>query len=326
MKKNYYLAAMAMLALWGCSQNEVTDVPESRQIKFDPFVGNNTRAVTPVTTDDLTKFYVFGTATNDDGSSYSMNFNNEVQSTAYYWQTGYKYNFAAYANGDDGKIDNATCKNDGTALTFAGYTPDDTKDLVAAFGTADASVSISTDPVALTFAHLLSQVKFTFSTTDGGSYRLGITNLEIKDAVHEADGVYTYGQSENTLAWTENSSIGNYEYNSITEIANGTPKNDVKLVIPQGGTNDLQVSFTATMTGADLPAGGKTHDFTLNLPYTAGSASGTTSNTWTAGYIYNYKTTINLDNIDSESKPITFTPTVTEWSDADDSDITPVNS
>lgn len=39
-----FLLAAAAAALAGCAQNEVIDIPQTRAIGFDPYVGNTTRA------------------------------------------------------------------------------------------------------------------------------------------------------------------------------------------------------------------------------------------------------------------------------------------
>ena len=44
MKTRMFLLAAAAAALAGCAQNEVIDIPQTRAIGFDPYVGNTTRA------------------------------------------------------------------------------------------------------------------------------------------------------------------------------------------------------------------------------------------------------------------------------------------
>ena len=93
------------------------------------------------------------------------------------------------------------------------------------------------------------------------------------------------------------------------------------MVIPQPNTNQIKVTFSAAVSGGGLE-GEKTGNFEANLNYVVGSVSGTTENTWTPGYRYNYIATINADQIDEtlETKKINFTATVDEWKDANETD------
>ena len=183
MKKGLIICGVAALALASCTQNEVLDVNESRAIGFNAFVNNNTRAVTEVKA--LTDYYVFANFGTSDFNGVA--YNNESKNQTYYWaETGNKYRFGAYANGDAGKLTTTTqvsfapaTGTNGT-LTFTGYTPDG-KDLVAAVaneyivtGSEDASTKVQ-----LSFKHLLSQVKFTFKTTDADTYTIKISELKI---------------------------------------------------------------------------------------------------------------------------------------------------
>lgn len=314
MKKSFLMLGVAAMALASCTQNEVVDYAENRAIQFDAFVNNNTRAVTEVT--QLTNFYVFGEFGDADGSYGNKVYNNELNTTAHYWVANKYYSFGAYANGEGGKIDNAKFDADGKTLTFENYTPDDTKDLVVATQALQATPTV---PVALTFEHMLSQVKFTFKTTDADAYTLKISELKINQAVTTATGIY----SDGTIDWTS-PSTGNYSYDDIADVAvaaNDYTASDVKLVIPQTGTNSLQVTFKATISGSGI-AEPKSSTFTATLGYTAGGVAGTEDNTWTPGYVYNYIATINGDQIDPtlENQKIEFTSTVTSWQNATDTD------
>ena len=328
MKKSLVICGVAALALASCTQNEVLDVNESRAIGFNAFVNNNTRAVTEVKT--LTDYYVFANFGTSDFSGVA--YNNESKNQTYYWaETGNKYRFGAYANGDAGKLTTTTqvsfapaTGTNGT-LTFTGYTPDG-KDLVAAVaneytvtGSEDASTKVQ-----LSFKHLLSQVKFTFKTTDADTYTIAISELKINGAVSKATGTYDGAVNWNTSANTETSG---YSYDDIADIADAAANyqgSSVETVIPQGNTNTLNVTFKATVSGGGMET--KEATFTANLDYEATnieSGEVGTDNTWTAGYIYNYIATINADQIDPniENKKINFEVQVIEnWKPANDTD------
>ncbi len=315
MKKSFLMLGVAAMALASCTQNEVVEYAENRAIQFDTFVNNNTRAVTEVT--GLTNFYVFGEFGSDTNYGQTV-YANELNTTTHYWVASKYYSFGAYADGEGGKIDNATFDADKKTLTFPSYTPVDTKDLVVATAvhTTDGTVT-DESPVALIFNHMLSQVKFTFKTTDADAYTLKISNLKINGAVTTATGTYTDG----TIDWTTSPSSGAYSYAEIADVAvatNNYTASDVKLVIPQADTNTLTVTFEATISGPDFAERSST--FTATLDYTAGEVTGTADNTWTPGYIYNYIATINGDQIDSTlgTQKIVFTADVTPWQNAAD--------
>lgn len=318
MKKSFLMFGVAAMALASCTQNEVVEYAENRAIQFDAFVNNNTRAVTEVK--NLNNFYVFGKF-GDDASTYGNQvYANELNTTTHYWVASKYYSFGAYANGESGKIDNATFEAETKTLTFPSYTPDDTKDLVVATYALQAKADVTTnDPVSLNFKHMLSQVKFTFKTTDADAYTLKISDLRINNAVTKATGTYTDG----VIDWSTEPETGNYAYTEIVDVAveeNNYTASEVKLVIPQKNTNSLKVTFKATISGSGLAE--KSSTFTADLAYAVGTVSGTEANTWTPGFVYNYVATINADQIDPDlvDQKIEFTPTVTPWKDANETD------
>lgn len=327
MKKNLILMGAAIAALSSCTQSEVLDVPESKAIRFSSFVDKPTRAVTEVT--GLTNFYVFGNFGTDDSYGNTA-YNNESNAQAYYWAaTGNKYRFGAYANGENGKLTSTTqvsfsptAETDGT-LTFTNYAPQDNdgKDLVAAIPTT-YTVNGSEDgetKVNLTFKHLLSQVKFTFKTTDADTYTLKIHDIKITNAISTA--TCTFDGTD--ISWEGNTKV-DYTYDGIDDIADASASyqgSSVEMVIPQPNTDQIKVTFSATVSGGGF-AEPKTGNFEADLDYVKGDVSATTDNTWTPGYRYNYIATINADQIDEtlETKKINFEATVEEWKDANEKD------
>lgn len=114
------------------------------------------------------------------------------------------------------------------------------------------------------------------------------------------------------------------EYPVISDVANEnkTASSKSKLVIPQDGTDQLKVTFTATIIGAGL---NKTANFEAILAVDENIAGTSEANTWMPGYCYNYTATINGDDIDPnlENQKIEFTPTVNPWQDATDTPVKP---
>lgn len=321
MKKNLFLLGVAVAALASCTSEEVTDVAQNRAIRFSQFVNNNTRAAAEVK--ELNSYYLFGKFTLTAGGDTKTVYNNESNSITQYWTPSASYTFGAYANGENGKIENATFDETSKKLTFTSYTVDDAKDLVAAIAehTTDGDVSDEAK-VELNFKHMLSQVKFAFTTTDADAYTLKISELKFT-ATNKADGTYTTG----TTNW-ENGFNGTYSYEEIADVANESKEykaeTESKFVIPQARTNDIEVTFKATISGPGMEE--KTADFSAKLAVSENIA-GTNSeaNKWIPGYRYKYTTEINAKKIaPGEVHVIEFTTQIEEgWTDADNTNYTP---
>lgn len=318
MKRSLFWLGAAAMALASCTNSEVMEVAGNKAIGFSSFVGKPTKAVTPVESLSDGQYYVYGNYNNQstwDGQA----FNNEINTATYYWQTGKTYRFGAYADGTGGKLDNTKVSFSAAdkKLTFTDYTPNDSKDLVAVTtGDISADTYSGGGNVPLTFSHMLSQVKLTFTTDAADTYKLTITDVKINGAVSTATGTYIEGTG---ASWNTGSATDGYSYEDFKTATDGTiaisketPASQVKLVIPQSSTNGLTVTFTATIKGEDSG----TTNFTANLTHDQSGHA----NTWVPGYCYNYTAYVELskviDNAGSKVK-ITFTPTVTPWEDFD---------
>lgn len=327
MKRSLFMLGVAVVALSGCSQSEILEVAEGRAIGFSSFVNNNTRAaITEIAgTDDLTEYYVYGYHT--DNIPVFENVKVTTNGTEYtaYWEQGKTYNFAAYSDGNS-KIDSdISFSSTEDKLTISNYTPDNDNDLVAAIAEELTCSDPSTQgKVGLTFKHLLSQVKFTFTNTDSRSYTMKISDIQIANAIKTAKVEFTGTGSTAVPVWSGSptgSGVPAYEFDDLNDIAaDGTHETEC-LVIPQSNEN-LQVTFTATFwdnaSSEENPI--RTGKFVASLKYT-GSTSGTTANEWTAGFRYNYTAEVNADNIKDDQKPeelhsIEFEATVSDWGDA----------
>lgn len=306
MKRGLFMLGVAVAALSSCSQSEILEVAEGRAIGFSSFVNNNTRVVNEVTKDNLSEYYVFGNYGNDGTSDWSgQAFNNELNTTLYYWQPGKIYRFGAYADGNGGKIassgEDATVSFDAATpkLTFTNYTPDDKKDLVAAVTgneTADTYISSKTH-VPLNFKHLLSQVKLTFTSTAAATYKLTISDVRIEGAVSTCTGEYTTtGVTWNTVgSTTKNGYVYDFFGTEDRVISSGVSQYQSKLVIPQSGTGQLYVYFTATIKG-EKPSGStiSTKNFKAALGHTVADVE---ANAWEPSYCYNYIANVEIENI-----------------------------
>lgn len=338
MKKSLFMLGVAVAALSGCSQSEILELAEGRAIGFSSFVNNNTRAaITEITgKENLNTYYVYGY------HSYATPVFENVKVTAdgteytAYWEQGKTYNFAAYSNGNqkiDSDISFSASAGD-KKLTISNYTPDNANDLVAAIAEDLTCNDPSTQgKVGLTFKHLLSQVKFTFTNTDSRSYTMKISDIQIANAIKTAKVEFTGTGSTAVPVWSGSptgSDVPAYEFDDLNDIAaDGTHETEC-LVIPQSNEN-LQVTFTATFwdnaSSEENPI--RTGKFVASLKYdNLESVEETEANKWTAGFRYNYTATVNASQIEDTQNPTELYPiefevkAVEGWNDASQS-VTP---
>ena len=250
MKKSLWIFGVAVIALTGCTNNEVVDIPQSRAINFsNAFVNNTTRA--DVTNADFKQFWVYGDYQNDalwvdvfnnvkvSGASVGSSATWTPEETAY-WQVNKTYNFGAYADGTSQLTTGTGISYDPTSktLTFSDYSAG-ANDLIAATS-SDVSWDGSADPakVQLSFNHMLSKVKFTFKTDAVETYTMKVSELKISQAIQTATGTMV----NNVVGTWSGDKTGEYSFADIDDYATteGQAESEVKYVIPQGNTNSSQ--------------------------------------------------------------------------------------
>lgn len=328
MKKSLLFCGVAALAFASCTQNEVLDVNENRAIGFDAFSGKATRAVNDITgaggdASTFTKFFVYGSYANG-GKYISVYSNDEVvynsewsATKTQYWVADKNYKFAAYSDGNAAlpKEITATFADATGKLKIEGYQVSD-KDLILAEeatgnGTTKGDVSLS-------FSHLLSKVKFTFSTTFNAYLTVTVTNLTFSP---ENKGTWENSAWTVTSGNTAAKTISSYVAKTSAPVAS-----EEFYVLPQDNAS-LTASFTVTVTDA-----GGTKLFEKNftgISLASGSDANTsTTNKWVKGYAYNYTAVIKPENMDdgtTTSDPIVFSPSVDVWENGTVSDDDIVN-
>ena len=324
MKRIYLFAAVTAIALAACTKTETTGVSEGNLIKFDnAFVGNVTKA--DVSGTKLSAFWVYGQYENS--GNYVTVFNNTKVSggtadgssiwtpeeTAY-WINGKNYVFAAYSDGNNILNSGVLFTPAEKKLSISNYTVGD-NDLVAATTTADNVTASTQTSVSLSFKHLLSKVRFTFTTSMADSYTMAVEGLTFSAVKTSCSVDFTDNQ---VGAWSGDT--GDYSYDSISDFASETEAFVEEYVIPQNNKT-LKASFTVIVSDESGEIARKPFN-DISLAY-SGSESGTTQNTWTPGFSYNYTAEINLDNIIDDAKPITFTVTsVPDFNPATDTPLT----
>lgn len=335
MKTKLWMLGMAVAALTSCTQSEVVDVPESKAIGFNSFVNNQTRAVVDITKSNMNKFWLFGYRKTSESDTFITTGESEIYNNVQidgtttggvttwnyndpndvkYWIKSSTYRFAAYNNGGNNiTADGAVGYNpNDDVITFTNYQVDG-KDLVATISgdrtTSDPIVAGETSPVMLNFYHMLSKIRFSF--TSSANVTLKITKLEVTAAT-QGTGTYTYNSTDPTsptIAWTpSNASTGKYS-STATLTPTTTEAVETFYVIPQSNQS-VVATFTLTSSDADGHII-ETKSMTVNL-----ATESLHNNTWLPGYLYNYVAVLGTD---FNQTPITFTVnSVANWTGASD--------
>lgn len=348
-----FLLAAAAAALAGCAQNEVIDIPQTRAIGFDPYVGNTTRAAAKDTDlsalqdegagfivlggyeDDQTYVPVFD-GTNETGSHITWNKRSWEYSPINYWLEGKTYKFVAYAPAklqeddlfDIDYADNKLKMKDGGTFTADGET-----DLVVAEGKPQgylvAAEPVQMEPVGFKFYHALSKVKFTFINGWRNAVTLKITNIKLSNVKDTGSlttsGTMAQGSDKIQLsAWSGQTGMADYE-NKPDDVMNtsiyGESYEFENFLLPIA-LNDSQMKLTFTVlvtnsqgTGPDLGAGaGYPVVKEVVIPKDVVTE-------WKPGYAYNYKLTISGSTFGL--KPIQFDgiDVDSEWGNGGEDDI-----
>lgn len=311
--KKVIIAALSVgaMVLAGCTKTEVTDIPDSRYIGFDnAFIGNPTKAGLPVdeqfgAQNGISQFFVFGNTASevvfDEVRVYESN-DQWVYDELKQWANGQTYKFAAYsvtdANGLPAENGTAAFDYDAHQLTITGYTSNDTyqRDLLVA--TSAQTLNPDNEPVAFTFKHALSMIKFTFQSSLGEKNPITITDFKVAGintkanlTVKESSGTQIVwdNHSENTTAFTD--SRGSMVATTTTPAVS-----EEFVVIPQTVSGTVTVTFHVEIVGLQ----DKVLTATIESP------------AWEYGKRYNYVATITGTDVDV----IEFAdPIVDDWID-----------
>lgn len=334
MKKQFLTVAVAALALAGCSKNETVEIASNRAIGFsNAFVNNGTRSIVDpsLTKTTLENFDVYGFVTNEKSESSQIFDGDDVTkgeggkwgyTNTQYWVNGNTYTFGAIAPAGAATVSSeaitgTTNKKVGMTVAFTN-TNDDQKDLLHA---APVAVAVSSDdystPVAMTFNHQLSKVKFSFKNAVGEGYSVKVTDVKITNAkssgtltvAGEREAANTWGSQNGTLELTFGHVVAdNAESNTAVSIANTETKEtyNEKLMIPTLSTTSYTVTFTTELFQGTTSVGKHAHSVTIKDVELK------------LGYCYDFTAELTYENVlDPEKplKPIVFTvsETITDW-------------
>ena len=333
------MMGMAALALASCTNEDVVNIPENKAIGFDAFVGNTTKAVTPLDLAGLKGadggFYVFGgyetvpDVFDNTKVTWKGNPDGEGGSWAYsplnYWKVGEEYKFAAYAPAINVTPTFAYASG---ALTFTGVLSDmnNQKDfIVAQKQDPITGLEEGNQPIQFTFRHALSMIKIKLTNGFREGVKVNINNdFKIEGINTKGNFVTTFGSAG---TWSEVNTPAIFTDGGLLLSHNGQVYEPEFIVIPQkvndtdAKEDDVTVSFSVTLTDEkDQPVAveGGTGDgqnvkaFTIKVP----------KGEWLNQNRYSYSLTIDGALFGLET--ITFgDPTVEGWGDYSDTPVEP---
>lgn len=324
--KKLLFGIFTIAAMASCVQEQPVAVLEQKAISFENFVQHTKGAIDPSFNNSDKKveaFYVWGFQTAPSGVVFDkelVTFDATANAWTYkniaYWAPEKEYKFAALAPVNNDKIQvtmaNGTYMSaEGVLGTVAFENVDGKVDLLYAEDGVVTPTTIPSEPekVALTFQHLLSKIKFTFTNGLSNEHSsMAISNVKMvvpaKGTVDLAVKPYVWNVTENETLTLNFGQIldkaDNDTHLAITGV--GEIENEL-LTIPLATTQSVissyEISFDVTIYNGDQVA---------NTIHKTATITGTT---FEAGKCYNITAILNAENLGL--KPIDFTVTVEDW-------------
>lgn len=311
MKKTFF-AIVALAALVSCDNTVLLEQSVAKAIAFDaPFVEKSTKA-TDLTVGEggtLTDFSVYGFVQEIGGvvfndETVSKNGSGWTYDNTQYWVSEKPYYFTAIAPASQGEFYTPTAVDAGT-ISFDNTSAD--TDLIHAYSNVAALVSpivVQPDPVAFTFNHLLSRVKFSFENgMVAANAKLTISDVAVTDAYK--DGVASI--SNGVLASWVPSGTNSVAFTGIAEdiLTNTEGETEHLFFIPESEEFKKvhNLTFKVVLTQGTLTVAEKVHNVALPAVELM------------PGYSYDFKAVLNDDNVVEDLMPITFTAEIEPWGD-----------
>ncbi len=180
MKKSLIILAAAALAMAACTTTKDIDygvAQASKQVSFTSHVNKNTRALSNTTATSTTPTQVFNDiAVTKNGTDWTYS------GDARYWIKDATYTFYAYSK-ENGKT--GTSRFNAAELTLEDYTVDaaseNQKDLVFASAPNITGKESGNDKVAFDFKHILSKIRFKFTSDFPEGYKVKVNQVEVRN-------------------------------------------------------------------------------------------------------------------------------------------------
>lgn len=314
--KKILLAAVAALAIVGCTQNEeIEKAGEKAEVNFNTIVSKTTR-VTPMLTNDFSTFKVnaYNTGATDMGAEASLatSFMEDVTATKtgdtwgidkgpFYWPMTDNIQFFAYS--PIGHVTSYAATKGYPTFSYTVQSVASQEDLLVAKVENATKAKYGTSGVNLAFAHILTQINFSAKLEAGATYT--VTKIEISGA--NSTGTFTYGTAATTGTWNvPTGSVASYEYAgkydavADQDVVDFSTGDNALMLLPQTLSADAKISIdysvvkggTTTFSGSkDVSLSGQKWEIGKNLRYTL--------------------------ELSSDATEVTFKPTVNEWGSED---------
>ena len=330
MKKTLF-AALALVAMASCSNEEVLEMAQKEAIAFNnAFVNNATRSVVdPTMTKDnfhpafKVNAYVEGATLLNGTTVTNTNSVWTYEGETQYWINGATYNFTAYAPAsDDLVVTNETTPNkDELKLTFTNNKG--TVDVLYAKTSpiegkqsGNGNMSTADGTVGFDFNHILSKVKFSFlNDYNVDAATIKVYDINITNAPKQGNVVLN-----TTTTWTAVANSGNAELNfgaatndeatsntaEAFKFGDNLESHNALLLIPVEQEYVVTFKVDLLISGQEITT--YNHEAKVNLDLTP-------------GYSYDILAKINATNIDptdpNGQEAIQFTvKSVEGWTDA----------
>ena len=243
--KKTIIAVLALASVVACNKSEVLETTPQKAISFEnPFVENSTKAIDPsLTATTFNEFLVYGTITKEDASanifsgvtvSKNISDNKGTTNATYgtwgygsqytqYWVENNDYAFKAIAGVESTAITTDATLKMPTEIAYTA-TADNQKDLVYAVNNFGTFTAESTTCVPFNFNHLLSKVKFSFTTDYPKGFDVEVTSVKITNAY--ASGKYTIAAAKTEKpfgTWAASNNTLNLDFGgTVAASANAT--------------------------------------------------------------------------------------------------------
>lgn len=215
--KKILLAAVAALAIVGCSQNEeIEKAGEKAEINFSSVVGKGTRATVvelPQLKDNGFKVSAYNTGVGTLGTgvldkplmenvlvSWSESEMKWAPSTTYYWPSTGNVQFFAFSSKNSITLAASATDKYPTIIDYAVPTAAASQeDLLV----ANATGTIAASTVNFTFTHALTQVNFSIKKKIADTYKYVVTKLSLTDIGSKATYNYEngWGTTDTSIAY-----------------------------------------------------------------------------------------------------------------------------
>lgn len=348
--KKILFALCAVATFASCTKNEVLSY-DQEAIGFDnAFVDNSTRSVVDPsfsTSNMFSDFAVYGfvkgsstdatSATVFNGIEVSKGITNAELTSSWkysatqYWIAGAIYHFYAVAPfSGDWAIKTGTTTDAGATITFTNN--DGSQDLLYAGIVEQTGLAEDNQPIAFTFNHILSKVKFSFvNNYNATSATIRVKDIKITNAYETAEAALAKDDAATTnvneaITWGYHAGAVEIAFGNATDNQSTDAKEAVadvsyaynntyesyfeRFVIP-APSKEWNISFIV-----DLLVSGqviKTYNHTAKL-----------TTAFEPGKAYDIAAIITAANIDpaTSQEPIEFTATMNDWAAAEDKNAT----